>query len=250
MPVLRFIAATYNIHKCVGTDRVCDPRRVARVIRELAADVVGLQEVESRADGNRQSEQMNYLARAAGFRALAGPTIRRREGDYGNVLLTRWPVSQSRRVDISFPGKEPRGAIEALLRIHGRPVRVVVTHLGLAGAERRYQARCLETLLCEEKEEVLVLLGDMNDWFPRSRSLRLFHRCMGRAPGCATFPSRRPFLGLDRIWVRPSEALSSVCVHKSIAARVASDHLPLKGEIRLRARSSPSVPTSGLPCMP
>jgi endonuclease/exonuclease/phosphatase family metal-dependent hydrolase len=231
IPVFRFSVATYNVHKCVGKDGVRNPERVAKVIQELKADLVGLQEVDSRSDGVEESAQMAYLAQAIGFNAVAGPTIRRADGEYGNVLLTNWPVLESRLQDISFPKREPRGALDVLLEIHGELIRVVVTHLGLTQAERWHQAKCLEALLCPEREDVLILLGDMNNWFPKSRSLRLLHRCLGRAPGRATFPSRRPFLSLDRIWVRPQEALLSVYAHKSALARVASDHLPLKGII-------------------
>jgi endonuclease/exonuclease/phosphatase family metal-dependent hydrolase len=228
---LRFSVATYNVHRCVGTDGVQDPERVAKVIGELKADVVGLQEVDSRSDGTQESAQMDYLAQATGFTAVAGPTLQRVDGEYGNVLLTHWPVLQSCRMDISFPKREPRGALDVLLDIHGKSIRIVVTHLGLTHGERWYQAQCLDGVLCAEREDVLILLGDINDWFPKSRSLRLLHRCLGRSPGRPTFPSRRPFLALDRIWVRPQKALLSVHVHKSPLARAASDHLPLKGTI-------------------
>ena len=231
-PELHFSVATYNVHKCIGRDGAQDPERVAKVIQELKADAVGLQEVDSRSDGIEESAQMAYLANTTGFSAVAGPTIQRHDGEYGNVLLTKWPVLESRRVDISFPKSEPRGALDVLLEIDGKLMRVVVTHLGLTSEERWHQAQSLEGILCTQREDVFVLLGDINDWFPRSRSLRLLHRCLGKSPGPATFPSRRPFLSLDRIWVRPQEALSSVHVHKSALSRIASDHLPLKGVVR------------------
>jgi endonuclease/exonuclease/phosphatase family metal-dependent hydrolase len=231
-PEFHFSVATYNVHKCIGTDGIQNPERVAKVIRELEADAVGLQEVDSRSDGIEESAQMAYLADMTGFSAVAGPTIQRDDGEYGNVLLTKWPVLESRRVDISFPKREPRGALDVLLETYGKLMRIVVTHLGLTSAERWHQAQSLEEILCTRREDVLVLLGDLNDWFPRSRSLRLLHRCLGKSPGCATFPSRRPFLSLDRIWVRPKEALSFLHVHKSTLSRIASDHLPLKGVVR------------------
>ena len=37
--------ATYNIHKCVGLDRRRSVDRIARVIRQIDADVIALQEV-------------------------------------------------------------------------------------------------------------------------------------------------------------------------------------------------------------
>jgi endonuclease/exonuclease/phosphatase family metal-dependent hydrolase len=231
-PELHFSVATYNVHKCIGTDGIQDPDRVAKVIQELEADAVGLQEVDSLSDGVEESAQMAYLASTTGFSAVPGPTIQRDDGEYGNVLLTKWPILESRRVDISFPKREPRGALDVLLETHGKLMRIVVTHLGLTSAERWHQAQSLEEILCTQREDLLVLLGDINDWFPRSRSLRLLHRCLGKSPGRATFPSRRPFLSLDRIWVRPKGALSFLHVHKSALSRIASDHLPLKGVVR------------------
>src|SRR5205823_1082208 len=39
--------ATYNIHRCVGIDGRYDPARIARVLKEIGADIVGLQEVDT-----------------------------------------------------------------------------------------------------------------------------------------------------------------------------------------------------------
>ncbi len=36
--------ATYNVHACVGRDGRHDPERVAKVVTELDADIVALQE--------------------------------------------------------------------------------------------------------------------------------------------------------------------------------------------------------------
>jgi len=36
---------SWNIHGAVGTDRMCAPKRIARVLQEIDADVVALQEV-------------------------------------------------------------------------------------------------------------------------------------------------------------------------------------------------------------
>jgi endonuclease/exonuclease/phosphatase family metal-dependent hydrolase len=46
-----------------------------------------------------------------------------------------------------------------------------------------------------------------------------------------TFPARFPFFSLDRIWVRPTETMISLDVHKTPLARIASDHLPIKAII-------------------
>jgi endonuclease/exonuclease/phosphatase family metal-dependent hydrolase len=226
--VHRFTAASYNIHQCVGTDGRRDPERIVRVILELDAQVIGLQEVNSKSGGNREEAQMDYLAQATGLKAVPGPTIRRAGSEYGNVLLTSHPIIKIRLVDLSVVGREPRGAIDATLDIRGQAVRVIVTHLGLTVSERFNQAERLKQILQWESEQPVILLGDTNEWLPLSRAIRILHQCLGKAPAKLTFPASFPLLPLDRIWIRPGGALESVRVHKSPMAKVASDHLPLK----------------------
>jgi endonuclease/exonuclease/phosphatase family metal-dependent hydrolase len=146
----------------VGLDLRRDPGRIAAVIREMDADVVGLQEVENQSDGAHESAQMNYLADVTGYEAIAGPTIRRSKGDYGNVLLTRWPILESREINLCVSCREPRGAIDARLCIHDVEVRTIATHLGLAFSERWKQIQRLSELVGENHPSLLVLLGDMN----------------------------------------------------------------------------------------
>lgn len=215
-------------------DRRRDPRRIAAVIRELHADVIGLQEVDNRPDGTDESAQMELLSKETGYKAIPGPTVKLANGHYGNVLLTRWPVLQKREIALCFSCREPRGAIEAVLSVHELRVRVIVTHLGLSGAERRYQIGRMVDLLGEGLAPLTVLLGDMNEWLPVSWGLRQIHRSLGNSPALLSFPSRRPFLALDRIWVRPNRAMKRIWVHKTRLSRVASDHLPVVAEISER----------------
>ncbi len=225
------LAASYNVHGCVGRDGREDPERVARVIRELEADLVGLQEVGSRSGAAGKARQTEKLAEASGFHSIAGPTILRDDGDYGNVLLTGRRAREIRRLDLSLPGREPRGAIDVDLDVEGIHLRVIVTHLGLRPGERRFQVKRLLDVLSLEAGVLTVVMGDINEWLPGSRPLRWLHRRLGRAPALRTFPSLLPVLALDRIWVWPMKALTAIDVHGSAAARIASDHLPLKATI-------------------
>jgi endonuclease/exonuclease/phosphatase family metal-dependent hydrolase len=227
----RIRVASYNVHRCVGMDGRRDPGRIARLIRELEVDVIGLQEVDSRSIGKHESAQMSVIAAATGLNALAGPTILTTNGHYGNVLLTRWPVRKKTLIDLTFRRKEPRGAIEALLDVDGKVLRVVATHFGLSIPERLYQTQRLQNILRSQREDILFFLGDINEWIPRSRSLRRLHHWLGRAPACRTFPSHKPFLALDRIWVRPRGSLASLRTVKTPLARTASDHLPVVAEV-------------------
>jgi len=228
---VRVVVASYNIHRCYGGDGRCAPARVGQVIKALDADVVAMQEVETRAEGG-----LDLLEALAGheYRAIAGPTLFRENAHYGNALLTRLPVQDVRLHDLSVAGREPRGAIEVLLGSHGAPaLRVVATHFGLAPWERRAQARRVLELLEPRSTALEVLLGDLNEWFLWGRPLRWLHRAFAQTPAPATWPARRPLFALDRLWVRPRAALASLARHDGPLARSASDHLPLRAELVL-----------------
>jgi endonuclease/exonuclease/phosphatase family metal-dependent hydrolase len=230
MPV--FSALSYNIHECVGWDRRRDPCRIAEIIKESNAAIVGLQEVHSESDGRVESHQMNYLASCCGLEAVPGRFLMRKNGEYGNVLLTRFKILNFEQLDLTIPGCEPRGAIDADLDIGGETVRVIVTHLGLRPSERRFQATRLLSALSDERTRMVILLSDFNEWLPGGRPLRWLEARFGKNKLMKTFPAPFPLFGLDRIWVSPPSALVDVSCFRTPLTRVASDHLPLIATIQ------------------
>ncbi len=225
---------SYNVHRCIGLDGLCHPERIASVITELGVDILGLQEVDSSLVSVEGVNQGEYLAKASGLNMLAGPTVFRNNGHFGNTLLTRFEILSSRQIDLSVPGREPRGALDAQLDCYGKIVRVIVTHLGLGIAERKAQvARLLDAIAVADNLPT-ILVGDMNEWIPRAWSLRSLRASFNKSPSLRTFPSRLPVLPLDRIFVWPHEAFIKAKVHMSRLARIASDHLPIKGFVALK----------------
>jgi len=221
--------ASYNIHLGIGRDGVFAPRRVAAVLAELGADVIALQEVEF---GAGDFDMFGYLRTYTGYASVPGPTMPRPGGgQYGNALLSRHPVLSVRRIALSLPGREPRGALDVVLDCNGRRLRTVATHLGLSPAERRHQTTELLRHLDKREITPTVLLGDLNEWFLWGRPLRWLRRHFQRTPAPATFPSGRPIFALDRIWVWPRDLLRQIAVHSTPLARVASDHLPVTAVI-------------------
>jgi len=228
---VRLTLATYNVHGCVGRDARFDSERTLNVLRELDVDVIALQELRW-----NPGEALHLLAefgQRLGYEALAGPTLMREDGHYGNAILTRLGVREVVRVDLSFPGREARGALDVRLDTGGAALRVIATHLGLHPNERRAQMRQLLARMGERAGEPLVLMGDLNEWLLWGRPLRWLRRHFGRTAAPSTFPGAWPLFALDRIWVEPPALLGEVRVHASPHARVASDHLPLRAVLRL-----------------
>jgi endonuclease/exonuclease/phosphatase family metal-dependent hydrolase len=223
--------ASYNVHRCIGRDGRHDPARVAKVIGELHADVIALQEVDFRYHVHRGVDQLRYLAEATALHSVWGPVLYGPRGQYGNGLLTRHEVVAVRGIDLSVPRHQRRGALDVDLLVHGTTVRVIAAHLGLGLNERQIQVRSLLEAIAVHDRQPLILLGDFNEWRPPSRPLRRLHRHFGRTPGVRSFPSNFPLFALDRIWVRPRSALVALEVHSSHWARRASDHLPVRAVV-------------------
>lgn len=226
---VRFRLVTWNIHRCVGADGVKSPERCAHVLQEIGADIVVLQEVES--TPGRADDVLEYLAAETNSPAVAGPTMVSGHTHYGNALLTRIPVEAVRHHDISVEGREPRAALDVDLRHCGASIQLVATHLGLRPAERRTQVEKLVPLVRDESRRLVLLAGDLNEWFLWGRPLRRLHRIFPDTPHRRSWPARWPVFALDRIWVNPGRCLRRLAVHQTALSRVASDHLPLVADI-------------------
>ena len=204
------VAASYNVHRCVGRDGVHAPERVASVLRELDADIVALQEVAA----------PDVLAELVSAQHLFGETM----PGYGNAVLSRLPMRHVAALDLRVEGREPRGALHVKITRESGVLHVIAAHLGLEARERRYQTRAI--IRYAEKLSPLLVLGDFNEWRPLG--LRTLAAAFGRTPPLRTFPARVPLLPLDRIFLRAPGERRHWNVHKSVLARVASDHLPLR----------------------
>jgi endonuclease/exonuclease/phosphatase family metal-dependent hydrolase len=231
---MQIAVATYNVHGCIGNDRMCSPLRTAGILTELQCDVIALQEVDNHPREALEYLPLDFLATHTGLKPISGLRAIRHRAAYGNAILTRLNVLSVQLHDLTVLKHEPRGAIDVLLEQDGECVRVIATHLGLNGAERKAQIR----MLMQEIEPFLhqtpvVLLGDFNEWHPRARNLDPLREQFGGHPAIASFPSWAPFLALDRIWVHPADALIETASVRKPKTRHASDHLPIRAVLSI-----------------
>ncbi len=223
--------ATYNVHGCVGTDGRHDPDRVARVVTELNADVVALQEFTYPASVALDTRTPVVLTTLDRYECALGPTRQNVTHCFGNALLTRHPIVEVHRIDLSMERREPRGALAATLDVGGIELHVLAAHLGLRVRERRFQVRQILDYLQSVRHTWFVVLGDFNDWLPGRSVVHVLDERLGRPPRPRSFPVFWPMVALDRIWVSPRQSLRRTLVHATPAARRASDHLPIVADI-------------------
>jgi endonuclease/exonuclease/phosphatase family metal-dependent hydrolase len=238
---MRFRVATYNVHKCRGLDGRVRPDRIARVLKEVGADVVALQEVLSVHRGPPEAHQAEYLAAALGLNLRVGITRTLRGGSYGNALLSRFALGEGRSHDLSVAGREPRGCLRAdVLLSRDRRLHVFNVHLGTSYRERRVQGRrILEPGILDSPElrAPKIVLGDFNEWPPglASRLLRARLNSVDLRTHLRrrrTYPGLAPIVHLDHIYFDDPLEIDALALHRSRTALVASDHLPLVADLR------------------
>lgn len=231
------LIASYNVHKCVGADRRFDPERTSRVIHEIDADVIGLQEADTRFGERTGILDLRRLERETGLIPVPIAGVTKAHGWHGNVVLFKQGTVRDVH-QINLPGLEPRGALIAELELaRGGSLRIIAAHLGLLHRSRAQQTRLIVDLMNDGSETPTILLGDLNEWRLGDRSsLNTFQSAFGPLPPAVpSFPSTLPLLALDRIMANRRGMISAVEVHDSPLARVASDHLPIKAMVSLEA---------------
>jgi endonuclease/exonuclease/phosphatase family metal-dependent hydrolase len=237
----RFRIATYNIHKGRGLDGRIRIERIARVLEEIEADIVALQEVVSLEGQSIQDHQARYLGDRFGYFHAIGETRKHRGGVYGNVTLSRWSFDLIRQVDLSVPDREERGVLRSDVRIGPHLLHIFNVHLGTAHRERRTQAVRLideDLLKAIDISGARVVLGDFNEWTHGlvTRTLRAeFHLTdlRNHIRRTRAYPSILPLLNLDHIYFDHQLTIDKALFHRNRLSLIASDHLPLVADLRI-----------------
>ncbi|KPP90128.1 MAG: endonuclease/exonuclease/phosphatase family protein [Roseicyclus sp.] len=230
----RVKVASYNIRKGIGLDRRRDPLRILRVLGEIDADIVALQEADRRF-GTRESVLPQVLIENhSDYEAVPLDVQVDSMGWHGNALLVRRGITVEHHDIIHIPCLEPRGVVTATLGVAGRSLAVFGMHLDLSGLWRTRQARVIADLAAAASERgATVLMGDLNEWRARAGTFREFERHFSILDPGPSFHAARPVGRLDRIMHCARLTLEDCGVHRGALASRASDHLPVWAEFTL-----------------
>jgi endonuclease/exonuclease/phosphatase family metal-dependent hydrolase len=226
-PLVR--ALTWNVHGFVGRARRRDHDAVMHAVRELDADIVALQEVDERSYGPDDPAMFVTLREAFDWHCAEARTIRSPDGDYGHMLMSRWPMRDSVCIDLAWRRREPRMAISTVVESPIGDIRVVAAHLGLSARERREQLATIQRHLSDQELSATIVMGDFNEWRRIGAATKALCPPFEIAAAGPSFPARRPLFPLDRIWCRPP--LRPVGASIAAEYRDLSDHLPVIAEL-------------------
>ena len=241
-----FRVVTYNIHKGRGVDGRLNVRRIARILEDLDADIVALQEVVAHEESRPERHQPRYLSEELGYHYAIGETRKHRGGIYGNVTLSKRPFELSKHFDLSVGGREQRGMLRTDVPLEGELLHVFNVHLGTGYLERCHQARRLltdQSIAHPELKGPRVVLGDFNEWIagPVSRTLRAeFCRAdvLAKTVRQRGYPGFLPVLDLDHVYCDRHMKVKDAFFHRNGLTLVASDHLPLVVDLEITRESS------------
>ncbi len=239
--VLRMV--TYNTHKSRGLDGRIRPERIVKVLKNLNADVIALQEVWSYTEGPLRKDQARYLSEHLQLSCCVGETRKYRGGIYGNIILTRFPILFTQTYDLTVVQREERGCLRADLEVPGAGLlHVFNIHLGTGYFERKRQSKLIEVTIVKNPElngGKRIVMGDFNEWTlgPTTKLLQEQFRSVDAATvhPLKSYPGIMPMLTLDHIYFDPSLKLKRLTIYRSPLALIASDHLPVVADFDIKA---------------
>jgi endonuclease/exonuclease/phosphatase family metal-dependent hydrolase len=226
---------TYNIHRCRGLDGRTLPHRAIEVLLSLNADIIALQEVIGA--GPNGSSHAEEIGAGLGMGWVMASVRHLRGHQFGNLVLSRFPIRQYYQYDLSWKTCEPRCMQRVDVNVHGNVLHVYNVHLGTAILERRHQARWLAEIVADRHVSgAKLVLGDFNEWMrgltttllsSRLKSVDLRDYLLRRR----TYPGLFPILHLDHIYYAGPLDIVGVELARTRRSLVASDHLPLIADI-------------------
>ncbi len=151
---------SYNIKH--AADAKLNLKTIAKVITDANLDIVGVQEVDLRTTRSNGIDQPRMLADAANmpyYVFVRG--IDYQGGQYGTLILSKYPIVSSEVIPLESWDKEARSLGHAVIDIDGRQIDFFNTHLSFEDRTLRQQQFfevSEKTDLCKD----FILTGDFN----------------------------------------------------------------------------------------
>ena len=214
------------------------PDRTAEVLASLGADVLALQEVVGAGpSGGGHAEE---LGAGLGMGWVMAPARHLRGALFGNMVLSRYPARHHAQYDLSWKTCEPRCVQRVDLDLDGALLHLYNVHLGTAYLERQFQAQRLAAIVSDRRVTgPKIVLGDFNEWMRGLATTLLSERLQAidlrkHLRRRRTYPGLFPILHLDHIYYQGEVEVTRLELPRTRRTLMASDHLPLVAELRVR----------------
>lgn len=245
--------ATYNIGKNEAADNVTDFTALNAAIKNIAADIIAVPEVDNKTARSQKIDQLKTIADANQYYYAFGKALDFDGGEYGLGVLSKYKIQQTQVIKLPSGDAEQRIALLAQVDVPGfdSPVLVMVTHLDwqkdptLRVEQARY---LLDISIGDAKTEfkdiassVKILAGDFNstrDEQPLKEIGYFFNPVEKKGTDYRTWPAVNPALDIDHIFTFKGQKwdVKKIDIPHNSAKFTwssASDHLPFIADLQL-----------------
>lgn len=145
-----------------GANAGYDLGKIAELITELDLDIVGVQEVDYKTVRSGGVDQAAEIAAAAGMEYYKFcRCIDYNGGEYGTLILSKYPIQRSKIYPLESGGREARALAYANIDVDGNRIYFFNTHLSYESAELRAEQLAQIKEIMSEGDS-FILTGDMN----------------------------------------------------------------------------------------
>lgn len=242
----RFTVMSMNVHKGVSAlHRHSTIYQLRQKMRNHYPDLLFLQELQQEHRGRVHrygqwpvTELTHFLSEDFWHDWHYGKNMEYPDGHHGNAILSRHPQHKGNNYDISAYRFEKRGLLHSVIQLNPSSPAIHCFCVHLALFERGRERQLAEIIRYIEEltdEAPTIVAGDFNDWRKRvSIPMReagfneVFEVLTGSP--ARTFPSVKPLLPMDRIYVRGLKIHSAEILHEWFKL---SDHLGITAQLEL-----------------
>ncbi|MBR4171804.1 MAG: endonuclease/exonuclease/phosphatase family protein [Kiritimatiellae bacterium] len=216
---------SYNVQDCFNLGRKDqNVERTAEVIRKLAPDVAGIQELDRNTKRSKGHDIAGELAEKTGMELSYGKTIDFQGGAYGiGILSKKKPI---RAYTVPLPGKEEKRALQIA---EFETYVFFCTHLSLT-KNSKIESVPLINAEAAKFSKPIILVGDFNA-YPDSEPIQELRKTWKQVSvNGFTFPANAPTVQIDYIFLhtdKPYRAEHAAIIEEPSV----SDHRPITVEL-------------------
>ena len=230
---------SYNIHHGEGMDELYSAIRIARTLEQYKPDLIALQEVDMGTNRTEGDFQLDIIANHLGMFHVFGKTIDYLGGEYGNAILSKYPIISTQNTDISPDiTSERRGLLRATIDIGFRTLKFYSTHFGIMDEEQAYHSKRLgKVFKLSMNKEPVIFCGDLNAEPYSVQLTPLMNQFVDIGTRfrttANTYPTPLMTRRIDYILINDQVEPFYYSVPVDTLSVIASDHLPVVAKVRI-----------------
>ncbi|MDF7667144.1 endonuclease/exonuclease/phosphatase family protein [Orbaceae bacterium ESL0727] len=249
--------ANFNIAGGLRNHQV-DLDLVANAIKKMDADIVTLEEVDQGTTRSHGVDQAKIIAEKAGMYYAFGKATEMKGGNYGNAILSRYPIEITKVFPIPSGEYEQRALMLSKINVKGfdSPIYIFNTHFDWHEEDsvRMSQAQFINSIVFDDLDlddefpnlasGIMILLGDFNS-VENDRVVKELQKYWNlvqqKGVDTRTWPAGNPGLELDHIFTSRNQVwgVEKVIIPNDgaewngIKWPLVSDHIPVIAKLKL-----------------